>query len=589
MAKQLILKFKEHYLKLLLVFLLIFGVSVRFVHLSDHFTHVDSVFMIMDILKAKDPGFKETMMQRAFDPDRPAYDSAYKKALRYLGSQPKFEPFLDLAFKLSPIFIVSVTGANPPLQFVANVPLINDTQNYRQLLFWGRFPAFFYAALALLAFITLIRSLNLKQDFWPLAVIALSFLCFSWQQIIYAKQVYQYSLNSLVPVLFLLSFVQVLKGKNNFIFSSLIPLLLYYCSYQTLWLLPAFYLLMFFNYYRNKDFENLKKIFWYAVIVGFFVLPSLIYNLFHFIGYSTKYYQIGPNGEFLFQPWLIGGFAAKIIYVIKFFIVNSFLTYRANIVPYPVETVFGVILSFIYFGLFLLGGYVACNDKNELVKNCGRFILLGFLFLFISNLTGQMPLSPCRLSIFYLAFFVFYTAYGLFYLVKLLPFNKQNAVIALIAIVLTLIFVSSYPLVMKDRLDPVKEDMIKELMDKYNIKTVVSYDLSQNIHLMPELIKKVNYYEDDYPRPARDLSGWDYQTILYFSTRTPLTEKPFYDLQKKINDDKEIRQKWHYRFADYQVLYNYAYDTDVQVEYTKDNINPTNDLYLTVIKLKKGR
>ena len=135
-------KLKNIFLKiklplLLLVFLLSIATWARFDHLGDHFTHVDSVFMIMDILKAKDLEFKENMMQRVFDPQRPAYNALYKKVLRYMGSHKQFEGLLDTAFKVSPYFIISVNSTNAPLQFFANVPLLNEQQSYRQLIFWG--------------------------------------------------------------------------------------------------------------------------------------------------------------------------------------------------------------------------------------------------------------------------------------------------------------------------------------------------------------------------------------------------------------------------------------------------------------------
>jgi hypothetical protein len=541
----------------------------------------------MDILKAKSPDFKEKMLERAFDPNRPAYNSMYKKALRYLSSEPKLEPVLDLAFKLSPIFIISVTGANPPLQFVANVPLLNENQNYRQLLYWGRFPAFFYSAAALFFLLLFLKNLNLKKDNYNLmAVFSWLFMIFSWQHIIYAKQVYQYSLNALVALLFVLNYVQVLKGKTNLLFAVIFPVLLYYCSYQVLWLFPAFYLLLIYFAYQAKDWNGIKKLMVYGAVTAVLILPSLIYNLLHFVGYSTKYYQIGPNGEFLFQIGSINGFFQKIFYTVRFFLVNSLLTYRANIVPYPVETLPGQILSFIYFFLFLTGIYRANKANNELVKKTGWFITFSFVVLFISNLTGQMPLTPCRLSIFYLAYFVFFTAYGSVYYIQKIKPKYQKGSTLIIVLLISIIFSLGYPIVMKDRLDPIKENTIEQLIDKYKVKTIVAYNLSQNIHLMPKLIKKVNYYEDDYPRPSKLQGYWDYKTIMYFSTRTPYGKTEFNYLKQRINADKTIREKWHYNYNDYKVLYNFEYDTDVQVEYTKDNPNPTNDLYLTVITLQ---
>lgn len=570
---------------LLLAFLLMVSVWVRFVHLGDHFTHVDSVFMIMDILKAKDPGFKTTMMQRAFDQTRPAYNSLYKRVLRKMGSDPRYQPLLDAAFKLSPYFIVSVTSTNAPLQFLFNVPLIHAEQSYRQLMFWGRFPSFIFSLIAILGILLFIKLLN-EKDLTPM-ILSMVFLGFSWQHIIYAKQLYQYSFIAMACLLLLPLFVYILKGRNTFLFSVIIPVLLTYGTYQVYFMMPPFYLSLLWIFYRQKNWGELKKTFIYMIAYGFLILPSVIYNYLYFWGSASKYYQIGPHGEFLFRPWLISGFLAKLIYIPKFFLVNTFLALRANLCPYPVETGLGKIISLGYFIFFILGIYAVLKSKNQLVKNTGLYAVATIFFWYLTTLTGEMPLSPCRLSLAYLGIFVFLSSYGLkFLLEKYIPPERMHATITIIVIVISLIFGFSYSRVMHNRLDPISETEIAGTVDKYKIQTILGYNFSQNIHLMTKTINKVNYFEEDYPRPAKIKTPWRYKSILYFSTRTPLSKKVFNELKEQINRDVLIKEKWRNNYEEYRQITIRSIDTDVQVEFTKDNINPTNDLYLTVLQLK---
>lgn len=555
------------------------GFFARVDRLGKHFTHVDSVFMATDILKAKSPAFQEIMIQRAFDQTKPAYNGWYKKAIRLAYSNAALHPLLNAAFFISPYFIVSTTSTNPPLQFFINVPLINAQQSYEQILFWGRLPSCLFSMLGLGLFAYVLWTIFRKQS---VVLLGTTIFAFSWQHVIYAKQIYPYALGVFAAVVLLWMFWQAINKRNSLLISAIIPAVLTYGTYQLYFLVPAYYITLMVFFYSQKDKNEVLQIVKSMILYGLLILPGFVYVLLNFTNAAVKY-QVGPHGEYMFSP--VGRSLFGLIkYAILFFIHNTWLTFRAMLNPVSVYTMQGKIISVTYLSVFGAGIFSIYKSADLKQKIMGVFSLSVLGLWYILALLGKLPLTPCRLSLIYLPFIVYVMTQSILLVTKEF---WQTLLVWLFTLVIMALFGFSYHHEMQQRTDVLSEKLFTQLIQKYQVDTVVAYNLSLQFNLMKKVMPLVNYYEEDYAISSPRKRRWVYSTVLFFSTRQPYSAMVYRDMQNRINGEEQIKQKWNSPESAYKKIYAYAVDSPVEIEYTRDTVNGSNDVYITIVRCKK--
>lgn len=588
MLKKINLKFNSKTLLLFLISLLILtGVYLRFNSLATHFTHYDEVFMAADILKAKSGDFKNYVLSRAYDSTRPSYDEFYMRTIRDLNDHKKLQPVLNLLLKLSPILIVSASSTNPPLQYLFIAPLINEHQSYRQILFWGRFSSFAFAVMALILIVILLKAVYPQADNYYYILTALVLLVFSWQHIIYAKQIYTYSIGVFTLLCSLLLFWQIIKGQEKALsFSGFFNVLFFYSTYQMLFIIVPFFLVSSIYFYLQKDFYKLKILGKNILIFLLLAMPGLFLLLFCFSGVGLASYNIGPHQEFLLSLNRHASFFSNVVYLIKFYLTNLFIVLQANLAFMPINKLFfPALILLIFFAL----GFFSYISTNDLAKRYLGYFMLAILIVWFGLIFIQKTtMAPTRISLIYLPIFILFITEGLVGALRRIFKNEKIFLLVFFSflVFIPLMFFNYYPHLIKERQDHVQEKQLDTLVKKYNVDTIIAYNYSLNINLMRKIRNRVNYYEEDIVVPSKQQKSWSYKTILFFSTRSRFDKNVFENMRARINRDALTKGSFIYNFYNYKVIYRQEIISPIEIEFNNINKNGSNNLFITIVKRK---
>lgn len=574
---------------LILALLITVGVSLRFDKLAEHFTHYDSVFMATDILKAKSPQFKQYLLERAYDTSRPAYDQLYMRTIRQLNDEPKLRPLLDLALKLAPVLIVPASSTNPPLQYFFIAPLIHEDQSYREILFWGRFSSFVFSILCFVLVLMISRKAYAK-NYLPVALIATTLLVFSWQHIIYAKQIYTYSIGVFCCLAMIGLFLKLLTevSPSWLRWSGIITALFAYSTYQMIFLIPAFYLVLFIVYFLEKNKEKMFLLVKNAIFYLILILPALWYIMVRYPDAGVTTYNAGPQQEYVFNLALQQGVLAKIGYAIKFYIFNFFEVMQINLAFVPVSSLVYTIAAVFMIVFFLYGVWCMLTDKENRVRLYLSWLLLAIIFFWFGLIfLGKLTLSPTRITLIYLPVILFFVSDGVVSFLNNILKNNENK--KLLTLMILIVFMSIgffyyYPQQMNQRLDPIEEKQFKQLISDYKVDTIIAFNYSLNVNLMNSVRPYVNYYEEDIPIHSQYQKGWPFKRIMFFSTRTKFDKAVFDNMRAMINADPELKNKFKYRYNDYKIVFRKDIDSDTEIEINNKNKNGSNDLYLVILE-----
>lgn len=199
---------------LLIFFILLsIGIFIRSDDLNKHFSHIDDIGVSRDILIYDRPAFRQEPNQ-------------YRGMKRLLAI---------VRYKTEKVISVPVRTTYAPLQFFVTPFFLSVAQDYRDVLFWSRFPSFIFSILGLL--VCLLFYWKYDRFTTPAALISLTLLIFSWENIIYAKQSSSYSIGVFAVfclLCFLWSHLDQQMNIKNAVSHSFLLALLSHTQYQIL-------------------------------------------------------------------------------------------------------------------------------------------------------------------------------------------------------------------------------------------------------------------------------------------------------------------------------------------------------------------
>ena len=550
-----------------LCLLILSAVAIRGADLATHFTHVD------------DNGVAETILEAQKTP----------------GTG---HPVLDCVQRLT---AVSHRWNYAPFQFLITYFLVHDGEGYRSLLFMGRLPSFLFALLGLGALLAFYRKYDRLKT--PAFLLSFTVLALSWENIIYAKQMSNYSAGvfSAVGVLWLL--LTLLKPKSptmKEVFLAVFGLaFLSHVHYQVIFFAPAFFLAAFIPHWlrhRGDRRPLVGKIF--AGVVAYALLIAPLYLEFLKVRNSSagiNSWNTGPHGEFLFSLAGSADFLAKVTSALIFFLKNFYIVFSVETASIPEKSIFFLPLSFLWMALFAFGIVRFVQTPSWRKKAIGLFFLGVAATWSWLVMTQKMTLSPTRHNLILLPFFCVVIGEGWN---QLCHWGKkwrlsQGLMRGALAGVLTaagLLFLVYAPAIVAFRHDPFNEKEIRETLEKYKVDTILTSGWTKNIQWMPGLTEQYNYYAEEFMERGYRFSGKSpYQTVAYISHRTRLSPAIFHMLARRISYLHVIMLQqpqfaMPYELSDYHLVYRHEILSDTEIDFSDRTKNGSNNLFFYVLE-----
>lgn len=545
---------------LLIIAILLVGSYARLTELSWHFTNVD------------DAGVAQTILQ----------------------SKEKNEHDL---------FAVQRVYNYAPLQFIFTHFLISPDQTYRDFLFWGRLPSCVIGILGLLAMILFYRRLYGLQNtkvFLPLALLA-----FSWENIAHAKQMHHYAAGVSAAAALLALLALNLKQKDyslkRILLNSAVLALLSHAQYQIPIFIPAFFLTLF----CHSLFAEKKKM----ALIGKWTVGGLTYLAlvtpmwFFFLNARMQEFAGAPewargaNYEFVLSFKEGASLSAKIVTAAAFFLKNLFLIFQSKIAFLPEISPFFPALIYFFYGLFALGAISFLDTKDEKKKFLGMFFGVLAVTWAVMVALHKLHFAPTRHSLILLPVLAVTISEGLGYCFEKLkqlhdyPWIKraETSCAPALTVAVLILFCLYYGTFLKERRDPFVESEILEVLEKYQVDSLLVNMNTDNLMLM----KDIRRYQDE----VTSKSQTPYSSVAWISRR---------DIPYTAGQCEEVRQLYNMQLlaqavrenkppiiippcSDYRLVYSKQIDSDVQVDFSKfikKNLY-TNSFHFYVFKIDR--
>jgi hypothetical protein len=536
----------------ILIFILAF--AVRFVDLGTHFTHYDDVVTAVDILKAKEPNFKEQLLTALYDQTRSSYNNKQKVLARRIYENPQTKLLFEAGVFFSRIFIMSIDSTYAPVQFLLTPLLIYKTQAYRTIILFNRLPSFIFSLLTIW-----LMYLSLKKRTNPAGLLAGLLLCaLSLESIIYAKQAVTYSIGCAAAAGLLLLFQESSREsffKRRWLLSGFLTTLFAYSHYQVIFFLPAYYLTHLL--YKYSDRTELKYLI-FSGLFNFLLCLPVLYFLFFLYPSGLAGYTIGLHGEFLFSP-------DKNIFI--FLLKNSFLVIAHTLSPVAADKVLFWILGGLFCAGFLSG------LKKIFKQPEGLFIIFSLLTCLGLVIMQKLALTPTRQALIYLPFFSYVIAQGM-------P-ELRKKYLAGILFIYTGLFLFFFPGFIRERQDKIKEAELTSLIKQYEPDLIIGYSYTLNGNLLSVIKNNYNYLDSEnliLHKPPQ------YKTLAFLSTRHKLDENFFINSQRLWNN-KQNKPLWTTNYAQYKVIYQKISTSNIEIEPNYWNHNGSNNLFFYILSL----
>ncbi|MEI6149922.1 MAG: hypothetical protein WCS01_12535, partial [bacterium] len=309
----------------LIALLVLIGTALRFSALGTHFSQIDDHGVAKTIKDGSgcDVAHRKVVMARILA------GSSQSDFLVRAMSIPLQSDYLVCAMS------VPLLWTYAPLQYFITALLVHPTQDYRSMLFWGRFPSFLFSVLAFGGLILFFAQPG-QPDQFPKMLLGLGLMVFSWESIIYANQMSSFAIGVFFLLGMLVSFVRIIRYRYYSLFSMLSLGFFYFlcviAQYQLIFLVPAFYLSMFFSVLCDGEGKpsHRRNILLGGVLYGILVLPVFVF-LVKCRGGAGVHWNAGPEQQFLFNASGHGGLTGSLFYAISFFFSNGFTVFKSNL------------------------------------------------------------------------------------------------------------------------------------------------------------------------------------------------------------------------------------------------------------------
>lgn len=554
--------------------LLLIGIYVRYADLGTHFSHVDDI-KVATLLTIESCDIGQSI-RKINDISDPRYNTVLWKLARKANDLGLVRLIPNLMMK--PYWVAHSTTYGP-LQYFLTPLFLSSTHGYREALFWGRFPSFLCGIAALVLMLSLCQRLYLEEAL-PHQIMCLAILVFSWENIIYAKQMESYAIGVLAAVLMMILLISNLRGQQLTVRSMILTgiALALFCSaqYQMLFFLPAFFIVLSMNAVKagRPVLDTLKRVFVCAAVTITLFLPVFVLLLRE----KTKgglNWNVGPSREFLFSLPYDDGIIASIGYSLQFFIKNLFIVIQSTVAFLPEESVFYQPLTAVFVFL-LIAGVLSLMGAQEIPKK--RL----FAFLFISSLTwgamivmGKLTLSPTRHTLILLPVFALCIAEGSKYISTRLIRSQANMNAhlignAILVGMMALAFFLSFQGMIAQRNDPFDEHDIRDSLTANGVNAVYQYSWTNNLLMMKSISGHIPVFVDfDQMAPAEKkntLAMKQGVTVAFISHRESLPP----DILAILDG------------SGYRRIFCKEIHSDTEICFSKRTQNGTNGLYFYI-------
>ena len=531
---------------LLLLLILTIGISIRFINLDSHFSHVDDLIAVHH-LKSENA-------------------SSFQKAIDYADE-------------------VAKSSTYAPLQFVLTGMLANSNMKYKDVKFWTRLPSLIMTLLSFIIIFYIMKILY-KKNFLIYSLPAITLLAFSWEDIIYSMQSESYTIALLSVLIFFYLFFYFIQKDNVSLKLSLglgiILSFLIFSSYQVVLFLPGFFLAIFLKHRKNyiRYIKNYAITFG-LLIVSFYVLYSEY--LTNVAGRGLNW-NMGPHREFFFNLSPYTTLYESILYTIKFFIYNTFYIFK-NLIGYIDEkNIFHDILIGVILFLFLIGIISWFKSSNNMKRFFVYYFLTTSAIWIVLLILHKFALSPTRHSLILLSYILIFVPAGLFYILNKLKLDEQKRHISIIVLIVffSLSFVFNYQQVISKRSDPVTSEKIKRIIKEYEVSEIYSYGWTWNLSYM-QYIKKYfnisNAPQGDKYYKNKNKNYKNNGTILFITHRNRVLkqkiEKRLLQISKRSLDTKM------------KLIYKSEDISKTEICFGNQTKNGTNSLLIYILKIEK--
>lgn len=595
-----------------LAVLLMLGIFVRAYDLGTHFAHLDGVGPAKTILfyqSIPDSQVDATILQ--LRPQKPnPVEAVFYGFVSLFDSWEWIRPIRRQFFRMT---AVPRMWTYAPFQFLLTYHLISEDQSYREILFWGRLPSFFFGVLGILGIILFYRKYDRLRS--PSVLLATALLTFSWQNIIFAKHIAGYAIGVFAAVGILIVLASHLNRSefslSRMLLSVFFLAVLSHMQYQVLFLVPTFFLTVFLHYlhHRKKQWPLLLAKFalsglFYATLIT----PLYCWYLKQHASAGVNHWNVGPSGEYQFALEEGSALGHRALDAVVFFVRNCFEVLRINFALVPETSPLSSPLSALFAAAFILGVWSFLRTRAVKTRYLGVF-LLGVAATWTGLiLTKKLAFSPTRHNLILLPFMSIVTAAGWSFGVRMVkPFILKRFArrygTGLLLVLMLLSFSWYFPSIVSERSDPFDEEKIERVLEQHEVDTLVTMDWTWNPSLMTRIIRKYNYFEDGFMRhPFRDTGPPYYQRVGYLSNRAPLTEESFMEISGHINvchfqrsgmpiwDFKQQKKDLLFpdHLSDYKIIYAEERPSDVEVNFSKKIKYGSNNFFFYTLKRKSS-
>ena len=478
-----------------------------------------------------------------------------------------------IKFLLTP-FAISQNSSYAPLQFFQTAIFANFDNSYLISLFSVRFSSFFNSLFTMFFIFLFFKRLE-KKDYKILIISSFLIITLSWMYLIYSSLAMNTASIVLVSsiLFYLLSKLDLfnINFKISFLLGFLITFLIL-IHYQTIIFLPGFYLALFYL----ADFK--LKVFFRKIGPCILVnaITLVIIYFYYLIRIKTVNWNAGQNFEFLFNYNIFSeNFFVILNYFFIFFFKNIFLTVQSIFSFTDINGIFSKIYTYIiiFFSLFAV---CFLDKKKKEIMSMLIFILITFIFWFILIILQKLTLSPTRHSLFILIPLCYLASYGFFLFIKSIKSNfletKVKYFFFFLLIFILFVYFVNYFAEKKKRRDPFQIINYEEILKKYNVTKIITYNGAPYQYYFPYVNKSFFYKVGPY------------NTIVYYK-KDNYTQNQY--VAFVATDNYPITNNLEYNF--YNFIIHFVFSDNFKNLKKFDNFQDINDIsknYSSVRKIK---
>lgn len=578
------------------------GIFVRLDNIKTHFVDSDGVMVPVFILEYSQVQPIEHYRGLYSLENSELYNTLQGKTFRIFDNVGLGEELI----KAKSHFTIALTSTVAPLQGFFVSSLIDREQNYEEVVFWSRLPSVIAGIAALFVCVAFFRSYAGGSPAFLLVPIAL--LTFSRENIIYSVQAQSYALIVLMVWTTLFYLCKALAWEKwtafRFIGLGIFSVILILAHYQLVLLIPPLFTALFLDGIVRLKKNLFSAARWFLIPVCI-ILPVFLIIYFFFLskylGFVEGYWMAGPNGEFLFRLPEESSLVEHVYYSLKFFLHNGYLA--LNLVTSfldesnPLYTFWAVLFSVLAcLGLLRMG--FSLFTKSEINRKwIALFIAIFFVEYIFQIVRGNFTLSPTRHTLVLVPFYVWLIVEGLSWLFS--KIKKSQWVYGFdifLSLVISGSFFLAYPQFKAGREDPISEEFIAEIVDEYDIQTIIVKHALLHPLLMPELRKDIAFISSLQAVPGassnyvgiRNQEKIGNERLLIMTNHTPITDKFLNRLLTVVNHDLDLNHYFDESPKAYKTLFEYNILSDVEISSSNRTQNYVNGIRMKVFERREG-